>query len=256
MRSVEKQWFVRYSARPLARTQLFCFPWSGAGAGVFREWAQLVPEDVEVIGVSLPGRDHRRDEVMSTSVEGLADVIAPQIAAESAGEIALFGHSFGALLAHSVAVRLTRLGRSPVVVVVSGSRPPNEAPVVALHQLDDVTLVSQLVRMGGLTAERARVHEFVEKVIPRVRADLTACECYRPDKCQKAPWRLCTWAGTRDWYAPPEQVRRWDEIGVGGYREHVFEGDHFFLARTDDVLSKLIEDLRVGACGHRLAAAV
>ncbi len=39
--------------------RLFCFPYAGAGASVFREWGKGLPEGVEAFAVQLPGREDR-----------------------------------------------------------------------------------------------------------------------------------------------------------------------------------------------------
>src|SRR5262245_54066185 len=108
------RFLVRIEARPAGRLRLFCFPWSGANASVYRDWAQSLPDEIETVAVQLPGRSSRRDEAPVDRLAPLAVQIARAIGdelGERPGRFALFGHSLGALLAYEVARRLVAAGR-------------------------------------------------------------------------------------------------------------------------------------------------
>ena len=48
----------RFGNSRAPRRRLFCFPFAGGGVGAFRSWLRLLPADVELIGLQLPGREH------------------------------------------------------------------------------------------------------------------------------------------------------------------------------------------------------
>ncbi|CAM5489873.1 hypothetical protein SGRIM128S_08722 [Streptomyces griseomycini] len=57
------------------RHRLICFPHAGAGAGAYAEWAGLVPPDIELAAVQLPGRQNRIAEDPVTAVGPLVRVL-------------------------------------------------------------------------------------------------------------------------------------------------------------------------------------
>jgi surfactin synthase thioesterase subunit len=128
-RAADRATLVRYDdRRPCATLRLFCFPWSGASASAFRSWAAGMPDEIELVGVQLPGRGDRRDEPASVRLAPAVRQVARALLTEldeSPGPFAFFGHSLGALLAHEVAWRLEAHGHRPQLVVLSGSRAPH-----------------------------------------------------------------------------------------------------------------------------------
>lgn len=207
------------------------FPWSGAGLTAYNSWIPLLPQGIELVTVALPGRDDRRDEAPVTKVTtGLVDAITDALLAhtDDTATVALFGHSFGALLAHAVAVRLQEHQRTPQAVIVSGSRAPMVRPQHPLHLLGDRELLAKLIDMGGLPARLQRHEQFLRTWLPRVRADLTACETYWPNKPTVLDCPLYAWSGAADWYAPPCTAQRWLELATDATHT-TFPGGHFFI---------------------------
>src|SRR5579864_5980009 len=48
-------WFPSAAASTQAKMRLFCFPYAGGGASVFRDWAEHLPAQVAVCPARLPG---------------------------------------------------------------------------------------------------------------------------------------------------------------------------------------------------------
>src|ERR1700761_5579544 len=100
------RWIVR-KPLPAARLRLFCFPFSGGGAGAFRGWGDALP-GVEVCAVQPPGRESRMREPAISQMEPLVSQIVPVIRPLLDMPFAFFGHSLGASVAFDVARRLRR----------------------------------------------------------------------------------------------------------------------------------------------------
>jgi surfactin synthase thioesterase subunit len=240
-------WFSRTQPRPAADLRLFCFPWSGATSSAYRTLASQAPAEIEVVGVELPGRASRSDEPASERLEPLGREIARALRVEllgSPGQFALFGHSFGALLAYEVARRLEDGGIHPRLVVLSGSRAPSVAPPIVLHRLTDEQLMDRVRLMGGTSEERLHDPGFLAQVLPLIRADLTACETYHPARRRRLTTAVSAWAGSADWYAPPERVARWRQFAGGAFRKRLFVGGHFFTRDHEAVMATLLGALR------------
>lgn len=89
---VETPWIWR-ARRPRARQRLICFPHAGAGAGAYGEWARLLPTDIELAAVQLPGRQNRIAEDPVTEVGPLVKVLTQALRPVLDGDFAFFGHS-------------------------------------------------------------------------------------------------------------------------------------------------------------------
>lgn len=59
--------YIRIIPRPAAQHRLFCLPHPGAGAAEFAEWGPLLPPEIEVIAIQLPGREDRISEPAFTN---------------------------------------------------------------------------------------------------------------------------------------------------------------------------------------------
>jgi surfactin synthase thioesterase subunit len=240
------RYLVRFEARPGAPLRLFCFPWSGAGASVYRDLALSMPDEIETVAVQLPGRGSRRDEAAFDRLAPLARQVARALDVELGdrpARFALFGHSFGALLAYEVARRLQASGRYPDLVVLSGSRGPARAPRVSLHPMGDADLLAALERMGGTKTARLQDPAFLGHFLPLVRTDLTACETFQPPagglRCP-----VSVWGCSEDWYAPPEDVTRWRQFAGPAFRSRIFTGGHFFTSEDGVIRKTVLDDLR------------
>src|SRR4051794_27130121 len=100
-------WMTAPIPRPDARMRLFCFPYAGGGALAYQAWPRLLPDEIEVVAVQLPGREARFREPpmtdLSTLVEALVAAMYPY---ETLRPFAFFGHSLGALIAFVLAQAL------------------------------------------------------------------------------------------------------------------------------------------------------
>lgn len=134
---------------------LICVPYAGGGTTVFRSWARAVPAAVRLLAMQLPGRERRCAEPALSTIPEIVAAAGPAIAAAVRRPFVIFGHSGGALVAFALARWLEeRHGRSPVSLVVSGSRAPSSpAPRAPLHGLADADLRRRLGEMGGMPKE-------------------------------------------------------------------------------------------------------
>jgi surfactin synthase thioesterase subunit len=119
------RWVQVSRARPGARLRLVCLPPAGGGASRYRGWPALLPDDVEVVSVQLPGRENRFNEQPIESMEELVDQLVEGLASYLTRPFALFGHSMGALIAFELIRRLRPSGVAPVHLFASGCRAPH-----------------------------------------------------------------------------------------------------------------------------------
>src|SRR4051812_43491163 len=98
--ALDSPWIVRKS-RSQARLRLFCFPYSGGGAGAFRGWADAMPS-LDVCAIQAPGREARMREPALTRMEPLVAALTEVIRPLAGEPYAFFGHSLGSFVAFEV----------------------------------------------------------------------------------------------------------------------------------------------------------
>jgi medium-chain acyl-[acyl-carrier-protein] hydrolase len=231
--------------REAARVRLFCLPFPGAGAPEFLPWAALLPPDVELCAVQLPGRADRFDEEPRTELRSLVADIATAMAPYADLPYALFGHSGGALLAFELS---RTLAVEPIRLFVS-AEPAPELPRSgpALRDLDDAEFLRQFVARGGLAPEVAALPELVDLVLPTLRADVTWCETYefRPGPPLACP--ITAFAGLGDPVTSAGEVDQWAAHTAAAFERHLVDGGHLFVRDSvESVVKHVVTALSAG----------
>jgi medium-chain acyl-[acyl-carrier-protein] hydrolase len=233
------------ASAPAPRIRLFCLPYAGGGSAIFRSWQPDVLDGIQVCGVHLPGRGDRFNEAPFTRLDPLVAAIADNLRPLLDVPFALFGHCMGALIAFELARMLGREGHEPVHLTVSALPPPRLVEhVPALHDLPAGEFVSALAALNGLPDDLLNSPDFLDLMLPTLRADFEVCETYvyragPPLRCS-----ISAYAGRRDPRCPNDLIASWRSETSGRFMSRLFPGDHFFIdsARVS-VLSALSVDL-------------
>ena len=237
-------WVLCLAPRPFAGLRLFCFPHAGAGPLAYREWFRLMPSEIEVCGVRLPGRECRITEPplrdLSTMVQRLAEGLAPRLGQR----FALFGHSMGAIVAFELAHFLrSHGGPQPAHLFVSGHRAPHlPRQHEELSNLDDSTLLEELRKLGGSPEAALNHAELMDLLLPMLRADFAVCETYAYVPRHPLHCPITALGGLQDPYVDREQLEAWRQHTQGDFSVRMFAGDHFFpIAHPARVTQVLVQ---------------
>jgi medium-chain acyl-[acyl-carrier-protein] hydrolase len=247
-------WITIPRPNPAARLRLFCFPYAGAGASVFFTWPRMLPPDVEVAAVQLPGREARLAEKpysdMLQLVDKLGEVLKPHLDVP----FAFFGHSNGAIMGFELARLLRREGRAlPLHLFLSG-RMAAHVPIrhEPIYALPEPQFSEQLRRLEGTPEEILQNAEIMELIRPLLRADFSLAEtyAYRPEAPLDVP--ISAYGGSTDPDVTEDDVRAWREHTTAAFTPRIFPGGHFFLnTGRADVLAHLSRELmQVGRGVH------
>ncbi len=226
------RWFLSPELRDERRARLFCLPYAGGSAAVFRPWMGLLGPEVEVAAVQLPGRGWRLREPPLTDLRTLALQVAEAIAA--AGDdlpFALFGHSMGSWLGLEVVRRLEEMGRPPLRFFASGRQAPGlgstHPPLSHLSDAEFVTEVQK--RYGGIPKEIVAEKDLLELLLPALRADIAMLEAYshRPERPIATPIHAIV--GGSDRMVSVEEMAPWAEEAAGEFEVSILDGGHFYF---------------------------
>jgi medium-chain acyl-[acyl-carrier-protein] hydrolase len=247
------KWTLAFKPNPGARMRLLCIPYAGSGASVYRDWHAQVRDDVEVVGIQLPGRENRFSEPYLHSIDEVVEQLVPVITSLSDKPFVLFGHSMGALISFELTRALQRLrGPVPRHLIASGTRAPHvsrrDEPI---HQLDDMAFLERIRRFNGTPKALLQDEELMKVLTPLLRADFGIAETYRHQDRGPVWCPLTVLGGDQDDGVPLEDLQAWRAAGRASYDQHVFAGDHFFIHGHKAAVIGLVNGVFDGLLGPR-----
>ena len=229
--------------------RLYCLPHAGGSAGEYLRWADALPR-TEVWGVNLPGRVPRHDEPPVTEVGDLVGVLVEEVA--FAGPYALFGHSFGGLVAYELAQRLRGTGREqPDRLVLSGCPPPHVPralpPVSGLPDEQFLDVVRQ--RYGPETAALLADPDLRDLALPGFRGDLAALERYAWPSHPPLDRPLWIVSGDRDELAG-RRLAEWARHTTAECALRLLPGGHFYFRERPEAMTAALTELLEAPAGR------
>jgi len=229
------------------RLRLICFPYAGAGPGVFREWAAEMPPAIELLGVHYPGREARAGERPLANLSRLIGEVRSVLRPRLDLPFAFFGHSMGAYVAYEVARRLDQQdGLRAEHLFLSGAPAPHLWGAKPLHQLPSREFLTEVIKLNGVPDEVLKSPEMLAYLLPVLRADFTACETHPFEDTTPMALPLTVFGGRSDPRATAEQLAAWSSYAGSSFHLEMFEGDHFFVnARRRELLRKLFSELTI-----------
>jgi len=230
------------SAAPDTRVRLFCLPYAGGSAYVFRDWSAPLAGAARIWPAELPGRGARLHHEPLDDVGAVVDDLLPSILPAAGQPFAFLGYSYGALLAFELARRLEyRYGLTARHLFVAAMRAPTwPSPGPPQSRLPDRELDAYLCDLGG-TPEEVLANEALMSVMhPIVRADLRAVEGYAYRPLPRLSCPVTALGGTSDAGVSAASLRAWRACTDGRFTLRMLQGGHFFLHAARDELLQII----------------
>lgn len=222
---------------PEANLRLFCFPYGGGGASIFRQWQENMPGGIEICPVQLPGRENRIDEPPFTVMSHLVEVVAENLHPYFDVPFALFGHSMGGVIAFELARHLScsRKG-NPVHIFISAVAPlhiikKHIRKESFAHQLSEKDFFD-LIRSGdGVPEIILQSDEMFEMIKPMLRADSELFETFALSDGGVIPLAIpiTAFGGIEDGLVPPEMIDEWSGYTSNSFTKTMIPGDHYFI---------------------------
>ncbi|MBA2283891.1 MAG: thioesterase [Ktedonobacteraceae bacterium] len=230
-------WITCFQPRPTVRLRLFCFPYAGGSASLFREWSAFFPREIEVCAIQLPGRENRLVEPPLSEFEPLVHQLAQAISPYLEKPCAVFGHSLGALVSFELARSLRqREGFCPVRLLVSAHRAPQlPDPYPPVYNLPLPEFLQELRLLQGTPEEVLHHEELMQVLLPMLRADFTLAETYRYIPGEPLACPCSAFGGLRDTHVSRAELAAWQQQTSVTFNLRMFPGDHFFL-HSDRIL--------------------
>lgn len=246
MTAVSTSWLAHHRHNKDARVRLFCFPYAGGGASIYRDWRGEQRSQIEICPVQLPGRESRFKEPLFTCLQPLVGALIEGLAHYFDKPFAFFGHSMGALIAYELARRLRKeRGISPIHLFVSGRRAPQVISTISqIHMLPYSEFIERLCEFEGIDEGVLQHAELMDFLLPILRADFMVCETYQYVNDEPLDCPLTVFGGTEDPHVSLSDLGAWRQQTKSRCRVQMFPGDHFFLKQfPHELFSAVTEDL-------------
>lgn len=234
--------------------RLFCLPYAGGSASVFREWSHCLPPSIEVCAIQLPGRETRLKEPAFTRLPPLVRELAQALLPSLNRPFALFGHSVGALVAFELARHLRgHYGMHPVHLWAAACPAPQvpdtDAPI---HTLPEPAFRERLRRFNGTPADVLEHEELMAMVGPILRADFALRETYAYAAEAPLDCPITVFGGVEDHEVSAAELCAWQEQTSRSFRAHMLPGDHFFVQSSRaELIQAVSADLGLHAGSER-----
>jgi surfactin synthase thioesterase subunit len=252
-------WLVFPRPNPLAKVRLFCFPYAGGNAAVYRPWVESLRPDIELVAVDPPGRAARVHERPIDDFDAFFDALLPAMARFTDRPMAFYGHCLGGITLYEAARRLrAQRGFELRHVFVSSSRAPRRllrvgrfeedllARLLTLPKYDPFVpayrqkeeVFTELIRRFniGASEEFLANDELKRLLMPAIRAEFRMASRYkfRQDAAWDAP--ITCFVGAEDPYVTREDALAWSEHTRTDFRLHLRAGDHFLVVDDSDFI--------------------
>lgn len=239
------KWWQWLHSDPAACIRLWCFPCIGSGAAIWRPWITPLAGAAEIVSVCLPGRETRLGEAPLTRIEDLVSAFVAEIAPCIDERDVFCGHGMSALLAFEVSRRLqAERAAGPRGLIACGTRAPHHRQSVPpLHPLAPRAFVAAVEeRYGRIPAELSARPEFLELLLPALRADLEAEESYRYEPHAPLDIPLLAVAGAADALAPLTSMLGWRLHTTARFEFGSVAGGHFFAIENPIETARRVRD--------------
>lgn len=227
--------------------QLFCFPYAGASASIFKSWQSFLPKHIEVVGIQYPGHGNRISEKPYSSSIDIVNELLNNIFNAQTKPFALFGHSMGAMIAFDLAKRLvTSSEQKPIHLFISGLAPPQLRKTKSfIKNRTRNELINFIEQLGGTHSEILSHKELMDIILPALKSDFQIADNWFVEDTFDLSIPLTILGGDTDNEIPEDSLIYWSAYTTKKTTIKIYSGNHFFINSNkyqilNDIYTQLI----------------
>jgi len=239
---------------------LFCLPYAGGSATIYREWSAHLPKWIKLIPLHIPGRGVRHRQPLVHHWPELLDLLLADMRADLDQPFAIFGHSMGALIGIELAYAVReRYGESPMWFGASACvAPSRRKPALDWLTCPEGALLDEMRLLNGTAEELLLNQDLMNLVLPYLRADFHLCGSYQYRARTPLACPVLAIGGSADEISRDAlNLSAWSRETSGTFQLETLDAGHFFInTHRNAVIELLVESLRrtVTAPHQRLIA--
>lgn len=239
------RWIRRFPGATPGATVIF--PHAGGAAATYRSAAlAFAAGGSDVYVVQYPQHPGRLADPAATTIAEIADGIFAAGPWEQATPLRLFGHCMGSVVAFEFARIAERHGISIAGLWVSGGAAPCALAGQPPLPITDDAILADLAEMGGTDARLLEDPEFVELLVPAVRADYSALNRYTSPPDHRVDAGIAVISAADDERVSDDLLGPWASHTTGRFTTHRFDGGHFYLFENLDAVARLVNGFGSG----------
>lgn len=229
------KWLLREPSSD-AKARLFCIPYSGCGASMYRQWPRLI-DTIEICPVQLPGRENRMREPAYGTYEEMADGLTEGLAPYLDRPFGFFGQCGAALAAVETTIRLAeRRLPLPNRLFLSSQVAPHDPPYGRLLRMTTDQLRDELRRLFAELGANPP-EELLDLSHGILIKDMEATRKYRHDQPVKLPVPITAIGWTGDIDVPAELIKGWSDYAPTTFE--ILEGVHYTFLEAPPALQEV-----------------
>lgn len=223
--------------------KLFCVHYAGGSAKAFQFLSEILPAELEVIPIELPGRGKRNTGKLILNFEDacmdLVTIIKKRVDKEE--KFSLLGHSMGSLLSYEIAHLLQKEKYSLSHIFLTGTKLPYQFENKSLIEVSkrNEEVIDRITKLGGTPSELLEHPYFLKMYLPVIKADFHLIGSYKYNRKRKLDIPITIINGKNDPLANND-LGKWLQLTSNKVEVLTVDGGHFFLNEQKEFLSKFI----------------
>jgi surfactin synthase thioesterase subunit len=227
---VDETSYIWRARRPESSHRLICLPHAGAGAAAYADWAALLPPEIELVAVQLPGRQNRIAEPAFTAAGPLIRTLSHALRPVIERPYSFFGHSCGAILGFELARALRARGRrGPDHLFMSAQPAPGFTGVRRMSELSEAQFRAEMLTLGGIDPEIVADPLVLDSLMPILRTDFALWEDHLVAPGAPLDCPITVLCGDNDPRTPAGSTDGWRAHTTGAFATRSYPGGHFYF---------------------------
>lgn len=234
-----KPWIKRFPGGQGISTIIF--PHAGGAAAAYRKFAIALSDcGVDTFIVQYPQRGDRLADPAPDTIAELAAEMLDAADWADLGPLRLFGHCMGALVGFEFARLAQQRGVQVRELWASASQAPSTVADSRPAPTTDSELLADIVDLGGTDARLLQDDDFLELLLPAVRADYQAFNRYACDRSVRIGAEIHAIGGRSDHRVSTELLRQWEFHTDAAFTFTLFDGGHFYVDQQIADVAELV----------------
>jgi surfactin synthase thioesterase subunit/3-oxoacyl-(acyl-carrier-protein) synthase/acyl carrier protein len=269
-------WIAYRKKNPKSKIKLFCFPYGGGGASIYRDWQDALPDHIEVCPVQLPGREDRMNELPSKDIKNLTNALINELLPEFDTPFAFFGHSFGSLIAFELGHTLRERALAQPIHLFASAFPGPHTPTKSLDNLitqinhidlnlfeltqealqflshEKLTHLAQIFNENGVGGygDHLLDKDVIKVLLPVFIGDMSLVKSYQYTDLKPLDIPITVFAGKKDTWVSYEDHLSWEQHTTNKCEVFTFDSGHLFI--RDAEIKKNILQTITNALGNNI----
>lgn len=226
---------------------IFCLTYAGGTTNFYDSWLKYNNSEIRFCPIEYKGRGKRKNEGFYENFEELINDIIGKITDEIEEDYCIFGHSFGALVAYEVCMKLQKLKMNmPVKIYISAKGEPS---VLYSCPVDnDVDLIKYVEYINPSSEAIFDNYRISSLYLNRLKNDYLILNqykfCHLNDKL-KIP--ICILYSKSD-VVIKSPITNWNNYTDSYVEFYAFEGGHFYINDKSDKVIRIIKKTLLNNC--------